>query len=132
MLRLSWQSLRAHRGALAGAFVAIWLAVTLGYGAGLLMDGAIRAPGPGRFAAADYVLRADPAIATVDGESEDANPGPRLGAALVQRFDDAVGDISFPVGAWDARGEAISGDPLHAHGWSSAPLAPYTLTAGRA
>ena len=82
MLRISFQTLRAHRGTLAGAFVAIWLAVTLAYATGLLMDGALSAPGPGRFAAADAVVRADPSIATADGESEDVVPAPRLDAAL--------------------------------------------------
>src|SRR5689334_6572726 len=116
MLRISLQTLRAHRRTLTGAFVAIWLAVTLGYGAGLLMAAAIGAPGPGRFAAADYVVRANPRVPTVDGDSEDAIPGPRLDASLVNRFPGAVGDISFPVG-----------NGLHAHGWSSAALTPYRL-----
>jgi hypothetical protein len=35
MLRISWQTLRARRATLAGAFVAIWLAVTLAYATGL-------------------------------------------------------------------------------------------------
>ena len=62
MLRISWQTLRSRRGALTGAFVAIWLAVTLAYATGLLMSGALGAPGPGRFAAADAVVRADPTV----------------------------------------------------------------------
>ena len=64
MLRISLQTLRANRGTLAGAFIAIWLAVTLAYGAGQLMAGALGAPGPGRFAAVDAVVQADPTIAT--------------------------------------------------------------------
>ena len=34
MLRISWQTLRARRATLAGAFIAIWLAVTLAYATG--------------------------------------------------------------------------------------------------
>ena len=34
MLRISLQTLRSRRGTLAGAFVAIWLAVTLAYATG--------------------------------------------------------------------------------------------------
>ena len=49
MLRISFQTLRARRATLAGAFVAIWLAVTLAYATGLLMDAALSPPGPGRF-----------------------------------------------------------------------------------
>ncbi len=132
MLRISFQTLRARRGTLAGAFVAIWLAVTLAYATGLLMDAALSPPGPGRFAAADAVVQADPSIQTADGETENVIPSPRLDADLVQRFDGAVGDISFAVGAWDAQGRRLSGDPLHAHGWASAPLTPYRLISGRA
>src|SRR3954464_4325039 len=62
MLRISLQTLRANRGTLAGAFVALWLGVTLAYATGLLMAGALSAPGPGRFAAADAVGRAEPTL----------------------------------------------------------------------
>ena len=126
MLRISFQTLRARRGTLAGAFIAIWLAVTLAYGTGLLMDGALSAPGPGRFAAAEAVLRAKPADPTM--------PAPRLDAALVARVDGGIGDVSFPVGAWSGRRRRrrLGTGQLHAHGWASAALTPYRLTSGRA
>ena len=79
MLRISFQTLRARRATLAGAFVAIWLAVTLAYAAGLLMAGALSAPGPGRFAAADAVVRADPTVTIGTAKMPraiDAVPGP--------------------------------------------------------
>ena len=82
MFRISLQTLRAHRANLAGAFVAIWLAVTLAYATGLLMAGALSAPGPGRFASSDLVVRADPSVKTGDGT---AVPGPRLSSAVVER-----------------------------------------------
>ncbi|HEY6889991.1 MAG TPA: ABC transporter permease, partial [Solirubrobacter sp.] len=132
MLRISLQTLRANRGTLAGAFVALWLGVTLAYGAGLLMAGALSAPGPGRFAAADAVVQADPSIATAEDESADVAPAPLLDAALVKAFPGGVGDVSFPVGAFDAAGRPVTGDPLSAHGWASAALTPYTLVAGHA
>ena len=94
MLRISFQTLRARRGTLAGAFIAIWLAVTLAYGTGLLMDGALSAPGPGCFAATEAVLRAKPSDPTM--------PAPQLDAALVARVDGGIGDVSFPVGAWSS------------------------------
>ena len=98
MLRISFQTLRARRGTLAGAFVAIWLAVTLAYGTGLLMDGALSAPGPGRFAAAEAVVRAKPR------RPDDARAAARRRARA--RVEGAVGDVAFPVGAWARRSPA--------------------------
>ena len=46
-----------------------------------------------------------------------------------------MGDISFAVGVWDARGhrlEAPDADRVRGHGWSSAALTPYRLSDGRA
>ena len=140
MLRISLQTLRSRRGTLAGAFVAIWLAVTLAYATGTLMAGALSAPGPGRLAAADAVVRADPSV-KVDAENVDVVPGPRLPAAAVERAAQvggvarAVGDVAFTAGVFDARGRALHGagvDRVQGHGWPSAALTPYRLTAGRA
>ena len=132
VFRISLQTLRANRGTLAGAFVALWLGVTLAYGAGLLMAGALSAPGPGRFAAVDAVVQADPSIAIAEDESADVAPAPLLDAALVPRFAGGVGDVSFPVGAFDPGGRSVSPDPLSAHGWASAALTPYALVSGHA
>src|SRR4051812_17860902 len=108
---LALQTLRAQRWTVAGAFVAIWLAVTLGCAAGLLMDGALGAPGAGRFADAAYVLRADPSVTTGDGETEDAAPGPRLPASSIERYPGAVADVSFPVSG-DRFGHSLYGAKL--------------------
>ena len=70
MLGISLQTLRARRGTLAGAFVAIWLAVTLASAAGLLMAGALAPPGAGRFAAIDAIVRADSTVTI--GQGDDA------------------------------------------------------------
>ncbi len=144
MLRISLQTLRARRGTLAGAFVAIWLAVTLACATGLLMAGALGPPGAGRLAATDAVVRADPTVTIGDGEDAegvDVVPGPRLPMAAVERaaavpgVARAVGDIAFPAGAWNAHGQRLQAeraDRLIGHGWDSAALTPYRLTAGRA
>src|SRR4051812_37761871 len=144
MLRISLQTLRARRGSLAGAFVAIWLAVTLACATGLLMAGALGAPGAGRLSAADAVLRADPTVTTgrgEDAEDLDAAPAPRLPAATVERaaavpgVARAIGDVAFPAAAWDAGGrhlDAVHADRLVGHGWDSAALTPFRLAAGRA
>src|ERR671916_62948 len=57
MLRISLQTLRARRATLAGAFIAIWLAVTLASATGLLMAGALGPPRAGRPAAPDAAAR---------------------------------------------------------------------------
>src|SRR3954454_23271271 len=143
MLRISLQTLRARRATLAGAFVAIWLAVTLASATGLLMAGALGPPGSGRLAATDAVVRADPGITIGhgdDAENLDIIPGPRLPAATVERVAAvsgvarATGDIAFPAGAWDGQGRHVAGGPadrLIGHGWDSAALTPYHLTTGR-
>src|SRR4051795_5200910 len=143
MLRISLQTLRARRATLAGAFVAIWLAVTLASATGLLMAGALGPPGSGRPAPTDAVVRADPRITIGhgdDAENLDVIPGPRLPAATVERVAAvpgvarATGDIAFPAGAWDGRGRHVTGGPadrLIGHGWDSAALTPYHLTTGR-
>jgi putative ABC transport system permease protein len=144
MLRISLQTLRARRATLTGAFVAIWLAVTLASATGLLMAAALDPPGAGRLAAADAVVRADPTVTTgrgEDAEGVDVIPGPRLPTAAVARaaavpgVAHAVGDIAFPVGAWNARRQQVQAaraDRLVGHGWDSAALTPYRLTRGRA
>jgi putative ABC transport system permease protein len=139
VLRISLQTLRARRGSLAGAFVAIFLAVMLAAGTGLLMAGALSAPGPGRLAAADAVVRADPTVTVGHGEDAervDVVPAPRLPADAVQRaarapgVAAAIGDVSFAVGARALRTAGV--ERLQGHGWQSAALTPYRLTAGRA
>jgi putative ABC transport system permease protein len=139
MLRIAFQTLRARTGSLTGAFVAIFLAVTLAYATGLLMAGALSSPGPGRFAAADAVVRTDPTITA--GSADDAVdvvPAPRLSsgvaarAAAVPGVARAVGDLAFPAGAFTTGGARVTGGDVHGHAWDSAVLTPYTLRAGHA
>ncbi len=144
MLRISFQTLRARRATLAGGFIAIWLAVTVAYATGLLMTGALSSPGPGRFAAADAVVRADPTVVIGNGddaERVDVVPAPRLPASAVERaaavpgVERAIGDVTFPASAWDSRGRSLGADGadrIQAHGWPSAALTPYELRGGRA
>src|SRR3954454_6917033 len=141
MLRISLQTLRARRATLTGAFVAIWLAGTLACGTGLLVAGGPGAPGAGRFAATDAVVRADPTITVGHGEDAegiDVIPGPRIASTTVARVAAvpgvarAVGDVAFPAGAWNDRGQPVRAGRLLGHGWDSAALTPYLLTDGRA
>src|SRR3954471_15909619 len=116
MLRISWQTLRTRRASLAGAFLAIWLAVTLGYATAQLLAGALGGFGPGRFAAADHMLSAEATVTYGHGEDAErvpAIPGPRLPASAVARaaavpgVERAVGDVTFAAGAWHADGRAL-------------------------
>ena len=108
------------------------------------MAGALSAPGPGRLAAADAVVRADPTVTI--GRGDDAEPStwsrrrgspprPSSRPPQVPGVARAVGDVAFPAGAFDGRGRALHGagvDRVQGHGWPSAALTPYRLTAGRA
>src|SRR4051794_19178860 len=108
MLRIALQTMRTRGGSLAGAFAAVLLAVTFAYASGLLMAGALQAPGGGRYAGADAVVRADPAVPLAtgeDAESIDVVPAPRLDPRVAGRVSAvpgvrrAVADVAFPVGA---------------------------------
>src|SRR4051794_23434157 len=141
MLRISLQTLRARWGTLTGAFVALWLAVTLAAATGLLMAAALGPPGAGRLAATDAVVRADPTVVVGHGEDAegiDVIPGPRVPSTTVARVAGvpgvarAVGDVAFPVGAWNDRGQPVRVGRLIGHGWDSAALTPYHLADGHA
>ncbi len=142
MLRIAAQSLRARWRSVTGAFIAILLAVTLGYASGLLMTSALSDPGAGRFAAAAAVAQGDGTVALEsDDEVAELTSAPTLPradvarAAAVPGVARAIGDVAVPAGAVDGHGDPLDGpgvDRLVVHGWSSAALAPYELSAGHA
>jgi putative ABC transport system permease protein len=135
MLRLAVWTVRARRASLAGAFIAVLLAVALTTACAVLMASALRAPGPGRFAAADAVVTAHSRIWIGYAAQQNTGvfPAPRLPATTVARASAvpgvvrAVGDISFPVVAFDSAGRPV-GENSWGHGWSSASLAPYRVS----
>ena len=119
--------------------------MTLASATGLLMAGALGPPGAGRLAAADAVVRADPTVTIgrgEDAEGLDVIPGPRLPAATVERVAAVPGRRPrrgrrrVPRRRLGrraaARSQAEGADRLVGHGWDSAALTPYRLTAGRA
>ncbi|WP_433611532.1 FtsX-like permease family protein [Prescottella agglutinans] len=129
---LARANIRQRRGSFAAVFVSVFCAALLTCGLGVLFESGIRGGvTPHRYAGADvvvgaaqsldiredidpqYVERALLPTSTVDDLS--AVPGVRA----------AVGDISVPMTTADGR-------VLDGHGWASAALAPYALTAGRA
>jgi putative ABC transport system permease protein len=143
MLGLALQTLRGRRQGLAGAFVALTLAVMLMTACGVLIQSGLQArPAPERYAAAPLVVAADDRMRTPinDGERV-ALPEPRrLPAALGDRVA-AVGgvravvaDRSVPVAVTAGGGRPLAGpdgERLMAHGWSSAALTPFALVRGR-
>src|SRR4051812_17477858 len=136
MLRIALQTMRARGGSLAGAFAAVLLVVTFAYASGLLMSGALEAPGGGRYAHADAVVRADPTVPLRTGEgaeSIDVVPAPRLdrgvmsGVSAVPGVRRAIGDIAFPLGAGRASHHRLSEHAVLGHAWAAAALTPYRL-----
>src|SRR4051794_29959755 len=125
-----------RRASLAGAFLAVLLAVTFAYASGLLMSGALQDPGAGRLAAADLVVRAEPTVELGADTSEDIVPAPLLSEHAVHRVAGvegvarATGDTSFPVGLGSVA--TPGADHVTGHAWTSAALTPYRLVTGRA
>jgi len=151
MIRLAFSSLR-HRTA---AFLAIFVAVTLGSAllcaAGGLLETGLRlnAP-PQRLAAAPIVVTGDPAYHPPNGsgsvafpERHRVDPGLPTKLAGTPEVAQVIADRSFPAvvaastgGESGTAGKPVAAEPggsvLAGHGWGSAALAPYRLTAGRA
>jgi len=143
VVALALRMLRTRAGSAAGTFVMLALAATVVALAGQVMASGLGAPGPGRYAAADAVVRADPEIAFGRGEDRvtvDVRRAAPLDAGAVARVAAvpgvraAVGDVSVPIAVLDRAGRplpASGGAAAHAHGWESAALTPYALRAGR-
>jgi len=122
----------------------ILMTATIAAAAGQIMATALGAPGPGRFAAAEAVVRADPTVVIGHGDNADKVDVLRsalLPAAAVARVAAvpgvrvAVGDVAFPltvIGRDGAPLPARGGGPARGHGWQSAALTPYRLAVGRA
>ena len=101
------------------------------------MAGALSAPGPGRLAAADAVVRADPTVTVGHGDAAervDVIPAPRLpagdrrpGGEGARRARAPSATSRSPSGS-SLRGSGV--ERVQGHGWPSAALTPYRLTSG--
>jgi putative ABC transport system permease protein len=129
MLRMAILTARGRTAAFAGAFVALMAAAALSMAWGMQLGSVLRGHAPvERYAGAAAVVTghqtvgADHDVVLTERARVGAGLAPRLAAVPGVRA--AIGDVSVPVrlGARDAV----------AHGWSSAALTPYVLTAGRA
>jgi putative ABC transport system permease protein len=151
MIRIALHGLRHHAAGFFATFLALFLGAVITVGcAGLLETGVRTAAPPVRLAAAPIVVTGDQRY--LGTEQELVFPERvRLGAATVDAARGlpgvaaAVPDVSFPAvlaagssGRDEAAGRGGSGasgqggGAVTGHGWSSARLAPYRLTAGQA
>jgi putative ABC transport system permease protein len=126
VLRLAALSARGRLGAFTGALVALFAAAVLSMAWGMQLESILRTHAP--------VERYAGAVAVVTGQQEagrDVLLGERarVSSALAERLAAvpgvraAVGDVSVPA--------QLGGRAVVAHGWTSAALTPYVLTAGR-
>jgi putative ABC transport system permease protein len=129
MLRLALLSGRGRLGTFTGALVALAAASVLTTAWGMQLESVLRGHPPvERYAGAAAVVTGQQIV----GSDHDVplNERARVPAALTARLAAvpgvraAIGDVSVPVRLGDR--EAV------AHGWGSAPLTPYVLSAGRA
>jgi putative ABC transport system permease protein len=128
MLRIAILSARGRLGTFAGALIALFASAVLAMAWGMQLEAVLRsAPPVERYAAAAAVVTAPQQV----GAEHDVLLGerPRVGTALVTRLAAvpgvraAIADVSVPA--------LVAGRVAVAHGWSSAALTPYVLSAGR-
>jgi putative ABC transport system permease protein len=128
MLRLAVLTARGRTGAFTGALIALFAAAVLSIAWGMQLESILRTHPPvERYAAAAAVVTGQQNAGR--GDKVLLTERARVPAALVARLAavpgvrSAVGDVSVPA--------ELGGKAAVAHGWSSAALTPYTLTAGR-
>ena len=135
MIRLALRTLRFRTGGFVAAFIALLFGATIVMACGGLMETGIRtAIAPQRLAAAPIVVTGDQSSGA-DGAGEDLPERVRIDANLAGSIAATPGvattipDVSFPATVLHngSPGAASTG-----HGWTSARLAPYTLTSGAA
>jgi putative ABC transport system permease protein len=128
MLRLAVLSARGRLGAFTGALIALFAAAALSMAWGMQLESILRTHPPvERYASAAAVVTGQQKA----GADHDVLLGERarVSSALAARLAavpgvrSAIGDVSVPAG--------LGGRAAVAHGWGSAALTPYVLSAGR-
>jgi putative ABC transport system permease protein len=129
MLRLAIHSARGRLGTFTGALVALIASSVLVMAGGMTLESALRTHPPvERYAAAAAVVTGQQTA----GAEHDVPLGERarVSSALAARLAAvpgvraAIADVSAPA--------SLGGRAAEAHGWGSAALTPYVLSAGRA
>ena len=129
MLRLALLSARGRLGTFAGALIALVASSALVMAGGMPFESALRTQPPvERYAAAAAVVTGQQVVGEEDavplGERARVSSSLTARLAAVRGVRAAIADVSAPV--------ALDGRAAVAHGWASARLTPYELTAGRA
>jgi len=129
---LARANIRQRRGGFAAVFVAVFCAALLTCALGVLFESGIRGGvTPHRYAGADVVIGGAQSLDVREDIDQRYVERALLPESTVAELSAvpgvraAVGDVSVPLTTDDGR-------LLDGHGWASAALAPYTLTAGRA
>ena len=123
-------NLREHRNSFTAVFVTVFSAALLVCALGVLFESGIRGGvTPHRLSGADVVVGAPQSLDITEDVDQPYIERARLPESTVAELSalpdvrSAVGDISAPL-------TDDSGRAFDAHGWSSAVLAPYSITAG--
>ena len=129
MFRLAVLTARGRFGTFTGALVALIAASVLATAWGMQLESILRAQPPvERYAGAAAVVTGQQTVGAdhdvLLGERARVSSDLAARLATVPGVKAAIADVSIPV--------ALGGRPAVAHGWASAALTPYVLTAGRA
>ncbi|WP_043621145.1 ABC transporter permease [Nonomuraea candida] len=116
---MAWRTVRRHPGSVAGALVSLVVAATMVSALWFVIDSANARQAPvERYAGVPLVVGTGMVAGAIPPELVTAVRAlPEVGAA--------VPELTFAVGGVDADG------PVWGHGWSSAVLTPFRLSAGR-
>ena len=139
MFDLAWSTVKARRGGFIAAFVALFFGATVITASGVLLESGLRSGvAAERYAAASVMLGGQQNLEAAGPMSPSFAERVSLPAdvaaevAKVPGVASVVPERSVEVNLVTGQGEVRRGDvPLYAHGWSSAGLAPFTLTAGK-
>src|SRR5262252_4626660 len=128
MLRLAVLSARGRFGAFTGALIALFAAAVLSMAWGMQLESILRTHAPvERYAGAAAVVAGQQNAGA--GHDVQLDERVRVSSALAARLAAvpgvraAIGDVSVPA--------LLGGRAAVVHGWSSAALTPYVLSAGR-
>lgn len=141
MISLALGLIRSHKAALTGVFIAVLLGSAI-LTACFILSASSSAGGfpPERYAAASVVVGA-PQSLSVNGVTQPYTERVPVPAGWVREIAQvpgvktAVGDVSVSVSLVTGSGTIYAGTsekPILAHGWSSAVLGPFTISAGTA
>jgi putative ABC transport system permease protein len=129
MLRLALLSSRGRLATFVGALVALTASAAFAMAGGMTLQAALGAHPPvERYAAAKAVVTGQQIVGSdhdvVLGERARVSSALTARLAAVPGVRAAIGDVSVPA--------RLGGRPAAAHGWASAALTPYVLSAGHA